>query len=219
MPNYPVNIASLPTVTRRTKFSVGWAGLLRGEFKAAQSDYANACGEFSTLASFLAVAHNSVGIVSGARYHTSVLAVTSAQHHAQTHAATHQDGTDDIPTASVGGRGFMSSVQFVKLTSIAATSTRNRVRAGTYTGSGAGPLAHTVTLGFPAQEVRIMRDTTVGGTYFSWHWHRGVSAVTAESSTAHRQTDLADVFFDVNGFAVSLGANESGIPYRYVAIG
>lgn len=217
MANYPANLASLPTVTRRTKFSVGWANNLIDEFKAVQSGYEVARYGFSTLASFLAVNRTSDGIWINFVTHGHFV-VSANMHHLQTHATIHVNGTDNLPLASVTRRGLLTSIYGAKLVSCAASSTRNLVLNSTYVGAGGGRL---VTLGFAANSVRLLRDTTADTSFsiYAWQWHRNVSSPVAESDVNHRATGVADISFNVSGFHVTDAANVNNQPYRFIAMG
>ena len=219
MPNYPSSVASFGRVTRRTKFSVGWATSLQEEYAAMQSDYANSRGSFSTLASFLAVERATTGTFVGYGVYHSNFIISTAQHHPKLHATAHIDGTDNIPLASATQRGLMSSTLAGKLASCAASATKNEIAKGSYTGSGGG--GRTVTLGFPARSVRLIRDTASNTTYaqFSWYWKQSVSCPVAESATHVGVSCVKDIQAATDGFAVTDAANESGKPYKYIAMG
>ena len=123
---YPQGVATFAHFTKWTQATVAWATKIQTELDAYQRDYASAAGNFTWLASRLAVLRASDGTWKPDALTHGAFSPTADQHHSQAHATIHNPGGSDAIQSAGGGRGgYMPSHYIVKLDTLAASSTRN----------------------------------------------------------------------------------------------
>ena len=225
--------------------SAGWVSTFQDNLSSFQTAMRDAMGTFSTLASYLHV-EQATGGGFESLYHASVLGVTASQHHNKLHATSHITGASDaIPVASANTRGLMGSAQFVKLSNVVASATKNRFSLSSYTGrasavtgeyqgawqrseyqgawqaqeSGGGGV-QTVSLGWQPDMVIIWKT---GSDSTSFEYIYGADNVIHHTLTAgtgaHSCRAAASLIqTNANGFTVKGSCNATSIAYKYWAI-
>lgn len=202
------------TVVSSTRCSVGWVTSFQVQCSLFQAAMRDAMGNFESLASYLHVEQTTSGDLAS-MYHQSVAAITASSHHNKTHTTSHfLAGADLIQTAGIGKSGLMASSQFVKISNIAASATRNTFIVSSYTGDGAGG-GQLINIGHRPDWVYI--------------WPRGVNApafdrmygakylIRHKVSTAAHVMEIASLLIatNANGFTAKGSCNTLGSVYNY----
>jgi len=201
------------TAVATTWVSAGWATHHMVQLSLCQQYLKDAIHSFSTLASFLHVGQGGSGLVS-IMYHSNLGGVLPSCHHNWHHASTHRVGASDaLPLASAGGRGFLSSSDYNKISSFDASATRNDRIASKYTGNGSTFL---VSIGFQPNYIKIMEAGSVGHV---WDGFKGAAMVVKHQAASDHifVNAVSYVATHANGFTAKASCCRSSIVYYFWA--
>jgi hypothetical protein len=124
---YPAGVATFAHFTKWTQATVAWATNIQTEFESYQRDYASAAGDFTWLASRLAVLRASDGTWKPDTMTHGAFSPTIDQHHTQFHLTNHLVGMSDAIQSAVNARGgYLATTYRTKLASLASNATRNK---------------------------------------------------------------------------------------------
>ena len=156
-------------------------------------------------------------VATAALLHEYVSGITASQHHDKSHAATHIGGTDDIPLASTGGKGLMSSAQYTKLYYIVTGATPNPITVSTYIGTSIA--SKVIALGYKPKWVNVWRVGTQGA---AWEGIQGCPYVIHHKIASQYSHDFLNAASSLTaiatGFKVLGSVNATNVQYTYMAV-
>lgn len=206
----PYPNANITQITSSTACSVGWVNEFNDNLRLLLQDAVRAHGSVTNLKSISRAILTSTGNAkSGIIRHNMLDNVLSDQHHNKSHAKSHIDGSDDIPTASTARKGLVSATTAQKIANIATGATRNWFVLTTYVGNGGADKY--ITLGFRPAYVQLFYSHSASTATPNMRWQ--IEAIDGAWKT-FRHTDkdaLGTLYHVFNNLASTISIGVTGV--------